>query len=268
MAEGLPEAMTFREARGADKTLRTRMLAEETPVALVYDGTSHAVLMCSPQDIEDFAIGFSLSEGIIERADEVERLEVQNSDLGIEAQLWLTPARRAGLEERRRFMAGPVGCGLCGLDSLAQTLRPLPEVSSGVTLMRDELARATDLLRARQPLHDATRAAHAAGFLKPAQGIVRAREDVGRHNALDKLLGALARSGDAPSDGALVMTSRLSLELIQKAALAACPILIGVSAPTARAVRIAEEAGITLIANAKRGEFEIYTHPHRITEAA
>lgn len=254
-------------AEGAVPVLRS--LPEEVPVALVYDGTTQAVMMATPADIADFAVGFSLSEGIIDAPDEIEGFETVSQAQGVEARIWLRPDRRAALAARRRHMAGPVGCGLCGIDSLAEAARPLPRVNrSGPLLARTDVLGATEALRACQPLHDQTRATHAAGFLRPGEGIVLSREDVGRHNALDKLIGALARQGFDPGAGAFVMTSRLSMELVQKCALAGCPCLIAVSAPTAHAVRLAEGAGITLAAFARAGGFDVYSHPERITAEA
>ncbi len=246
----------------------TRSLPEEWPVALVYDGSTQAVMMASPADLEDFALGFSLSEGVIETPDQVEGFELVTHDTGSEARFWLAPERRSALQQRRRSMIGPVGCGLCGIDSLEQALRPLPRVASDLRLHQSELAQATDALRAHQPLHDQTRATHAAGFLLPGAGIVLAREDVGRHNALDKLIGALMRAGIDPATGAIVMTSRLSVELVQKCAMVGCGVLIAVSAPTAHAVRLAEGAGITLAAFAHSGAFDLYSHPDRIQTGA
>lgn len=241
-----------------------RSLPEEWPVALVYDGSTQAVMMASPADLEDFALGFSLSEGLIESRDQIEEFELVHHETGSEARFWLAAERGAALKSRRRSMAGPVGCGLCGIDSLEQAIRPLPGVASDLRLDRAELAMATDDLRGHQPLHDQTHAVHAAGFLRPGEGIVLAREDVGRHNALDKLIGAMARQGIDPSTGAIVMTSRLSVELVQKCAMAGCPVMIAVSAPTAHAVRLAEGAGITLAAFARSGAFDLYSHPERI----
>ncbi len=246
-----------------------RNLPEEVPVAVVYDGTTQAVMMASPGDLDDFAYGFSLSEGFIDRLDQVEDFELVEHEAGIEARFWLTGDRAAALETRRRKMAGPVGCGLCGIDSLEEATRNLPQITGDtLVLTRKEVATATDELRGQQPLHDQTRAVHAAGFLVPGQGIVMAREDVGRHNALDKLIGALARAGIDPATGAFVLTSRVSVELVQKAAVAGCPMLIAVSAPTAHALRLADAAGLTVAAFARGGGFDIYSHPHRIiTEA-
>jgi FdhD protein len=244
----------------------TRALPEEVPVAITVNGSSQAVMMASPSDIEDFALGFALTEGIVAEASEIESVEALDLPGGIEARLWVSDARAEALGARRRAMLGPVGCGLCGIDSLEQAMRPVPRVTAGARCSQAEIARAGDALRGHQPLHDQTRAVHAAGFLLPGQGIVAAREDVGRHNALDKLIGALARSGMNAGEGAFVMTSRISLDIVQKAAMAGAGVIVSVSAPTATALRLAEEAGITLAAFARGDTVEVYTHPHRITE--
>ncbi|NEX47645.1 formate dehydrogenase accessory sulfurtransferase FdhD [Pseudotabrizicola algicola] len=246
-----------------------RNLPEETPVALVFNGTTAAVMMASPQDIEDFAFGFALTEGFIDTLDQVDSFEVVAHEAGIEARFWITEARAKAMQARRRNMLGPVGCGLCGIDSLEQAIRPLPRlVAAGPRLTRAEVARATDALRAHQPLHDQTHAVHAAGFLLPGQGIVLAREDVGRHNALDKLIGAMVRGGVEAGAGAIVLTSRVSVEMVQKTVMAGCPVLIAVSAPTAHALRLALDAGLTLAAFARGGGFDLYTHPDRIQTGA
>ena len=244
-----------------------RALPEEVPVAMVYDGTSHAVMMATPADIADFAYGFSLTEGIVTDPGQIDDFEIVEHAGGIEARFWLCTDRREALTARRRFMAGPVGCGLCGLDSLEAAARALPAVpDTGLRFGREDVLQATGALRPWQPLHDRTRATHAAGFLRPGEGIVLAREDVGRHNALDKLIGAMVQRGVDASAGAFVMTSRLSVELVQKCALAGCPALIAVSAPTAHALRLAESAGITLAAFARGRGFDLYSHAHRIQE--
>lgn len=243
-----------------------RSLPEEVPIALVFDGTTQAVMMATPGDVADFAHGFALSEGIVDDLSQIEDFEEADHGGGIEARMWLRTDRAEALKARRRVMAGPVGCGLCGIDSLDQALRPLPRLATrGPLLSRADVAGATEALAGLQPLHAQTRATHAAGFLLPGQGIVAVREDVGRHNALDKLIGALARTGIDAAAGAFVMTSRVSVELIQKSALAGCPVLIAVSAPTATALRLAEEAGITLAAFARGGGFDLYSHPDRIS---
>lgn len=243
----------------------SRALPEEAAVAMVYDGGALAVMMATPADLRDLAIGFSLGERIIERPEEIERLEVAAQENGVEARMWLRADRSETLRRRRRFMAGPVGCGLCGVDSLEAALRPLPRLAAaGPRLSGAEVEAAVAALAGRQPLHDRTRAVHAAGFFRPGDGIVAAREDVGRHNALDKLVGALALAGTDAAAGAIVITSRVSIEMVQKAVLAGATILIAVSAPTAHAVRLAEAAGLTLVASARGGGFEIFAHPQRI----
>lgn len=244
-----------------------RTLPDEVPIAVVFNGSTLAVMMATPDNVGDFAYGFALTEGMIARPDEVESFEVVSHAQGIEARFWLRDDRAEALSARRRSMAGPVGCGLCGIDSLEQAMRPLPRVSGGaLQLSRAEVAGATEALRPRQALHAQTRATHAAGFLIPGRGIELVREDVGRHNALDKLIGTLMRAGIEPASGVAVMTSRLSVELVQKCAVSGIPGLIAVSAPTARAVHLAEEAGITLVAFARGDGFDIYAHAHRIMD--
>lgn len=243
----------------------TRTLPEEVPVAVSFNGTTLAVMMCTPADLEDFAHGFALTEGVIASLREVESFDLVTHPKGIEAQFWVAEDKAQALATRRRQMAGPVGCGLCGIDSLDEAVRPLPAVGHPpVALARAEIAAATEALRGHQPLHDQTRAVHAAGFLRPGEGLVLAREDVGRHNALDKLIGAMARAGTAASGGAIVLTSRVSVEMVQKAAMAGCAVIVAASAPTVLALRLAEEAGITLAAFARAGAFDLYSHPERI----
>lgn len=245
----------------------SRTLPEETAVAMVYNGSSQAVMMATPADLQDFALGFSLSERIVERPDEIESLEIAAEAAGIELRMWLAETRATALNERRRFMAGPVGCGLCGIDSLREALRPLPHVAAaGPILASAEVEAAATAIAGWQPLHDLTQAVHAAAFWRPGVGIVAAREDVGRHNALDKLVGALALAGVDPSGGALVLTSRVSVEMVQKGVLAGASMIIAVSAPTAHAVRLAEAAGLTLVGLARGSGFEVFTHPRRIGE--
>ncbi|SDX33587.1 formate dehydrogenase accessory sulfurtransferase FdhD [Roseicitreum antarcticum] len=247
----------------------TRCLPEETPTALVFNGTTVAVMMVSPADLEDFACGFALSEGFIDRLDQIEALEVVGHGAGMEARFWVPQAQAVAIQARRRSMLGPVGCGLCGIDSLDQAIRPLPVLDhGGVTLSRQEVGQVTDSLRAHQPLHDQTHAVHAAGFMRPGQGIIIAREDVGRHNALDKLIGAMAREGLDAGAGAIVLTSRVSVEMVQKTVVAGCPVLIAVSAPTAHALRLAQAARLTLAAFARGGGFDVYAHPERIETGA
>jgi FdhD protein len=244
-----------------------RSLPDEVPVAVTCNGSTQAVMMCSPADLEDFALGFAFSEGYA-RPDQIERIEILDVPKGIEARLWIAEAAASALGARRRASLGPVGCGLCGIDSLDQALRDLPLVRAETSLDVTEAAGAAEALRAHQPLHDLTHAVHAAGFLVPGRGIVLAREDVGRHNALDKLIGAALRAEIDPACGAVVITSRVSVEMVQKTALAGAGILIAVSAPTVQALRLAEHAGLTVVAFARGDRLEIFTHPHRIIGGA
>mgnify|MGYP002721473911 FL=1 len=264
----LPDPTTQAPAthvRAASRADVTRTLPEETAVAMVYGGSTQAVMMATPADLEDFAVGFSLTEGIVTDPAQIERLEVLSHSRGVEAQMWIADDRTDALAARRRFMAGPVGCGLCGIDSLEEAVRALPDLSgAGPVLDASQIARATDDLRGWQPLHDRTRAVHAAGFMIPGRGIVLAREDVGRHNALDKLIGAMARQGMDAGQGAFVLTSRVSVEMVQKCALAGGAVLIAVSAPTAHALRLAQGAGITLAAFARGEGFDLFSHPERL----
>lgn len=237
----------------------SRELPAEVAVAISYNGSTQAVMMATPADLVDFAYGFSLTEGIATR-DEIETVEAVETDLGIDLQIWLKAPAEERQRARRRTMAGPVGCGLCGIDSLEEARRKPQRVSEqSFSMTPAQIMAAIRDLTAHQPLHDLTRAAHAAAFW--AGGIVTAREDVGRHNALDKLIGAVGASRPA---GAVVLTCRTSIDMVQKAAAAGFPMIIAASAPTATAVETADQAGITLIALARPDGFEVFTHPHRI----
>lgn len=246
----------------------TRIVPEETPVAFSYGGSTHAVMMATPADFEDFATGFSLTEGIIADPADIESIEAVETPEGYDLQITLRDAQHEALVTRRRHMAGPVGCGLCGIESLEQAVRETPSVSaSSLGLTPGEIAQAVALLNTRQPLHAETRAVHGAGFYTPGEGLVAVREDVGRHNALDKLAGAAARQGYKGADGAVVVTSRVSVEMVQKTAILGSPFIIAISAPTALAIRTAEKAGMTLVALVRGEEFEVFTHADRIVHA-
>jgi FdhD protein len=246
------------------RTNRERPLPEEVAVALSYDRETFAVMMASPSDLEDFAIGFSLSESIIGGAADILDFTTIFVDEGIECRMTLVPQLREQLQARRRRIAGPVGCGLCGLDSLKEATRALPKVTATVRMPAVTIAHAFKHMSQLQSLNAQTHAVHAAAFLDPLRTELLVREDIGRHNALDKLIGAVARRGDAPEAGALLLTSRVSLDLIQKAAFFGTGILAAISVPTARAVREAHDAGITLIAVARDDGFEVFTHPERV----
>ena len=267
MAE--PVCTVNRQAwRAGDFFAGVRVIPEETAVAFTYDGSSFAVMMATPQDLEDFAVGFSLNEGIVGMPSEIERLAILEEEAGIELRMTLAGARAEVLKQRRRFLAGPVGCGLCGIESLQEATRPLPRVPAGARVTPEAILRAVEAIGAAQALGERTRAVHAAALCAADGGLIALREDVGRHNALDKLAGVLARSGQLATNGMIVLTSRLSVELVQKAAAMAAPILVAVSAPTALAVRSAETAGITLAAVARRDGFEVFTHGERIATLA
>jgi FdhD protein len=242
-----------------------RAVPEETAVSFTYGRATYAVMMATPQDLEDFAIGFSLTEGIVRRPGEIAELDVVSLPLGIELRITLSGARGEALEARRRTMAGPAGCGLCGIESLEAAVRKPARVESDVRIAPETVFRVMRDLRARQPLNAETHAVHAAGFWPfDGEGFAAVREDVGRHNALDKLVGALARNGRDAAGGIVALTSRVSIELVQKAAAIGCPVIAAVSAPTGYAMRAAEEAGLTLVAVARDDSFEIFTHSERI----
>ncbi|RAK52276.1 formate dehydrogenase accessory sulfurtransferase FdhD [Phenylobacterium deserti] len=240
-----------------------RMVAEEAPVALVHNGSTTAVMMATPADLEDFAIGFSLTEGLVSALDQIRDVEAVRQAEGIEARVWLDAATAAKIAMRRRKLAGPTGCGLCGVESLAASKRSTSRVEAqGFSITPESLLRGMSAMTDRQTLGHSTRAAHAAGFWQD-ETLVAVREDVGRHNALDKLVGALARKG-ASSVGAVLLTSRVSVEMVQKVAAFGAPVICAVSAPTTLAVRTADEAGVTLIAVCRADGFEVFTHGARV----
>jgi FdhD protein len=241
-----------------------RAIPEETAVAITYNTASYAVMMATPQDLEDFAIGFSLTEGVIPSVDAIDSIDIVEEEMGVELRIWLKAPEAAEFLGRRRKMAGPTGCGLCGVESLVEAMRPPPRVGEGRVFTPDQIMTAVDSLFPLQALNRETHAVHAAGFLEPERGLVAVREDVGRHNALDKLAGALAREGASARSGLVVLTSRVSIEMVQKSAMIGAPVLVAVSAPTALAVRMAEACGMTLVAIARKDGFEIFTHPHRV----
>ncbi len=251
--------------RMSDKSPISVDLAEETAIAISYDGSTQAVLMGSPADLEDFAYGFSLTEGIA-TPDEIEAVTPERVEQGIDLRIWL--ARDAGQRfiGRRRRTVGPVGCGLCGVETLAAAMRVLEPVAGDCVISARDLDAALRQMDAGQALRDATGASHAAGFLLPGRGLIALREDVGRHNALDKLAGALLRGPDAAliGQGAVVLTSRISVDLVQKTATLGAPALIALAAPTTAAVAAAEAAGIGLAGRARSADrAEIYARPDR-----
>lgn len=242
----------------------TRLIPEETAIALTYNGGTYAVMMGTPRDLRDFAIGFSLSEGIVRSPDEIETLDIVELDHGIELRMWLKPSSAELVSERRRHIAGPTGCGICGVESIAEAVRPAAVVPKGRTFTPAEIMTGMAGIASLQQLNIQTHAVHAAAFWTPAHGLHALREDVGRHNALDKLAGALTEGRVSASEGIVLLTSRVSVEMVQKTATLGAPLIVAVSAPTALAVRTADAAGITLAAIARADGFEIFTHPQRI----
>ena len=254
--------------RGGAFAQGSRDVAEETAVAISANGSTHAVMMATPADIEELGVGLALNERIVTHPGEIERIEVEEGVLGIDCRLWISAARAATYTARRRQMTGPVGCGLCGVESLELAGRNLPQVASDLVLAPAAITGAVAAMARGQDLSRETRAVHAAAFHRPGEAPVVVREDVGRHNALDKVAGHLALNGVDPAAGFLTITSRVSVELIQKAAVMGCGLIAAVSAPTALAIREAETAGISLVAVVRGDEFEIFTHPGRIAGAA
>lgn len=240
------------------------MLAEEVPVALVYNGISHVVMMASPKDLEEFAIGFSLSEGIIATPADIYGMEVVPSCNGLEVQIDLSSRRFMGLKERRRTLAGRTGCGVCGVEQLndiGKPIAPLPFTQTfDLAALDNALAHLTDV----QPIGQLSGCTHAAAWLLPSGELAGGHEDVGRHVALDKLLGHRARAGETWAAGAVLVSSRASYEMVQKSAMCGVEILFAVSAATTLAVEVAERCNLTLVGFCKPGRATIYTHPQRL----
>lgn len=249
------------------KTLPDR-LAEEVPVALVYNGISHVVMMASPKDLEIFAIGFSLSEGIIENPREIYAMDVVPSCNGLEVRIELSSRRFMGLKERRRALAGRTGCGVCGVEQLDDIGRPVAPLPFTQSFSLDLLDHALPHLRDFQPLGQLTGCTHAAAWLRPDGVLAGGHEDVGRHVALDKLLGRRAREGESWLPGAVLVSSRASYEMVQKSAMCGVEIVFAVSAATTLAVEVAERCNLTLVGFCKPGRATIYTHPQRLISAS
>jgi len=240
-------------------------LAVEMPVALEYNGISHAVMLATPDDLEDFALGFSLSEGIIDRAGDLYGVEATQGASGITLALEIAAGAFARLKERRRSLVGRTGCGICGTESLDQVLRPMaPLAAPPWRLAPAALERACTALPGAQALQQLTGATHGAAWCAPDGTIVQVREDVGRHNALDKLIGALVGAGVSRDQGFALITSRASVEMVQKAATAGIALLAAVSGPTTLAVQTADQLGVTLIGFARGARFSVYTHRNRV----
>lgn len=240
-------------------------VAEEVPVALLYHGVSHVVMLATPADLEDLAAGFTLSEGIVASREEIHSLEsVQREDGSFEVRIGIAPERFSGLLRRERNMTGRTGCGLCGAATLEDAIREPPTVPSGVEVSVGQLHAALRDIRSYQHVNELTGSVHAAAWVVPEKGIELVREDVGRHNALDKVIGALARKRVDMSQGWFLITSRASYEMVQKSAIVGASFLAAVSAPTAFAVRLAQRSGLTLVGFARDRQHVVYSHPHRL----
>lgn len=251
--------------RGQQHSIQQDYIAEEVPVSLVYNGEPHVVMLMTPANIEDFALGFSITEGIIADPSELLSVHVYNRSNGIEARIRIPDARFAKLSGKGRNLTGRTGCGLCGATTLQQAVRDAKTVCGDLHLPAAELTTALHEIREQQQLNQLTGAVHAAAWILPGRGIQHVREDVGRHNALDKLIGLLVRLGKNPAEGFVIMTSRASYELVQKAASVGITLLAAMSAPTGLAIRLAEEAGITLVGFARDDQHVVYSHAKRLT---
>ena len=255
---------TARRLTPAGAELRDEVVAQEVAVALVYNGVSHAVMMATPCDLEDFARGFTLTEHLVEKPSEIYDIEVEPKGRGIEVNLEIATQRMLALQERRRTLAGRTGCGLCGVDSLEAALRPVPATRATATVKRAAIARAMAALPPEQRINRDNGATHAAGWATLDGTLVTVREDVGRHNALDKLAGAIAKLGKLGEPGFVVVTSRCSYEMVQKAAAIDAAAIAAVSAPTSLAIETAEQAGLALVAFVRDNRLTVYAHGERI----
>ena len=249
----------------AETSHESTQVAEEVPVAFVYSGRPHVVMMCTPADLEDLAIGFSLTEEIVGATKDIGTINVTRHSRGIELTIEIPPTAAAKLATRARALSGRTGCGLCGVEAIDDAVRTPHIVRSELVVTAGALWRAGTALAALQHYNNETHSVHAAAWATPDGELRVVREDVGRHNALDKVLGALARSGTDARDGFIVITSRASFELVQKVAIAGIPLLAAVSRPTGLAIRLAEDAGITLVGLLRGESANAYTHANRIS---
>ncbi len=248
-------------------TRTTDRVAEEAPVALVYQGVPHVVMMASPADLDDFAVGFTVSEGLVSDPAEILDVRVEEGPHAIDVHIRIAPVRFSALLQQRRNLTGRTGCGLCGAETIEQAMRPVPAVSAGPIVEAEELHAALRELSTRQPISAQTGGLHAAGWVIPGSGLTCVREDVGRHNAMDKTLGALLRAGTDLRAGYLLITSRASFEMVQKSATVGVGLLAAVSAPTGLAISVAERAGMGLIGFARAGQHVVYAHPEKVKKA-
>jgi FdhD protein len=239
-------------------------VAEEMPIGLVYHGVPHVVMLATPADLEDFAVGFTISEGLVERPEEIRSVEVTRGAEAADVKITVAWERFSALLQRRRNLTGRTGCGLCGAETAEDAIRELARVGPGPTVSTESLHQAIEQLGTLQPINARTGSVHAAAWVVPGKGIQLVREDVGRHNALDKAIGALVRSGGDISAGYMLITSRASFEMVQKSATVGISFLAAFSAPTAFAVRLAQKTGLTLVAFARSDRHVVYANPERL----
>ena len=240
-------------------------VAEEVPISLIYNGLPHVVMLATPTNLEEFALGFSITEGILKNPQELLSTRIYNRSNGIEIQLKIPDHRFQCMSDKGRNLTGRTGCGLCGASTLKQAIRQPNAVDASLMLSATDLRAALSELHQHQNLNRITGAIHAAAWAVPGQGIIDIREDVGRHNALDKLIGFLLKTGKDLSTGFVIVTSRASYEMVQKTAWVGINLLAAISAPTGLAIRLANETGLTLIGFARDDQHVIYTHPQRLT---
>jgi len=245
-------------------THTTDQVAEEMPVALVYHGVPHVVMLATPADLEDFAVGFTLSEGLVDSPEEIRSVEVIRESEVADVKITVAWEKFSALLQRRRNLTGRTGCGLCGAQTADEAIREIAPVGPGPTVSVASLHEAIEQLSARQPINAVTGSVHAAAWVIPGRGIQLVREDVGRHNALDKAIGAVVRSGGDFSAGYMLITSRASFEMVQKSATVGIAFVTAFSAPTAFAVRLASKTGVTLVAFARRDRHVVYANPQRL----
>lgn len=256
--------LTVQRQQKGLQTRVTDVLAEEVPVALVYNGISHAVMLATPADLEDFAVGFSITEGIVTSPKEIYGIDAAAAFNGIRIEIEIASECFIHLKERRRNLVGRTGCGLCGTDSLAQAVKVLPKLTSCPSVAIDAILAGFVQMETLQSLKQQTGATHAAAWLSSDGTVSLIREDVGRHNALDKLIGALQNQRIDCSTGTALVTSRASYEMVQKCAIAGIPTLAAVSAPTALAVRMAEQSGLLLLGFVRGEDYTVYANSHRL----
>ncbi len=257
------EVSVERWSQGAT-THTTDQVAEEVPVALIYHNVPHVVMLATPANFEDYAVGFTLSEGLVARPDEIRDVEVTQGADAVDVRITVAWERFTELLQRRRNLTGRTGCGLCGAESAEDAIRDVGPVGPGTVVSIQDLHAAIEQLATLQPINARTGSVHAAAWVVPGQGIQLVREDVGRHNALDKAIGALVRGKADLASGYMLITSRASYEMVQKCATVGISFLAALSAPTAFAVRLAQKSGVTLVAFARRDRHVVYAHPERL----